>query len=313
MSLLLRGLAVGCAVLATGAALDWTLGWQRGAGRAPLWFELLQAALIGYGAALSGWLRDAARAALRALRPVLDESGKTAAEAPRLLEPAPVARIAAALAGVALGLALAANPASWPEGRPSASFFVWTLARAAAIAGLALHGALLAAHLALRLSGIGARVEEVDLLDSREFTPLTRYGLRTVLLWMGYSALFALMFLTSFASISAAVALCATGVFAVLALLLPVGGARQRLREVRDAELARVRASIRAHTQGAADGTHPALSLADLLAYEARIRDVSSWPYDLGANLRFGFYVAIGLGSWVGAALVERVLGAVLG
>jgi hypothetical protein len=143
--------------------------------------------------------------------------------------------------------------------------------------------------------------------------PLTRYGLRTVLLWMGFSALFALMFLASFAGISAAVALSATGAFAALALLLPVGGARARLRAARDAELARVRASIRARSQGAAGGRHPALSLADLLAYEARLRGVSSWPYDLGAWLRFGFYVAIGLGSWVGAALVERVLGVVLG
>jgi hypothetical protein len=300
-------------VLAIGEALGWAFGWRSAAGRAPAWFDLLQAALIGYGVALHGWLRESARAALCALVPELDAGGAVAAGSPRLLDPPAGARIAAGLAGVALGLALAANPASWPDGRPSTSFFVFTLARAAATAGLALHGALLAAHLALRLSALGARVAQVDLLDRREFMPLTRYGLRTVLLWMGFSALFALMFLASFAGISAAVALSATGAFAALALLLPVGGARARLRAARDAELARVRASIRARSQGAAGGRHPALSLADLLAYEARLRGVSSWPYDLGAWLRFGFYVAIGLGSWVGAALVERVLGVVLG
>jgi hypothetical protein len=313
MSPLSRGLVVGIAVLVLGELLDAVLGWRSGAGRAPVWFDLLQAALIGYGAAIPGWLREGARGALRDLRPVLDEAGRAAAEAPRLLDPAPAARVAAALAGVALGLVLAANPASWPEGRPSASFFAWTLARAAAIGGLALYGAALAAHLALRLSGLGARVARVELLDPRAFAPLTRYGLRTVAIWMGFSALFALMFLAPFASISAAVALSATGAFAVLALLLPVGGARPRLRSARDSELARVRASIRARSEGAAGGAHPALSLADLLAYEARIRAVSSWVYDLGAWLRFAFYVALGLGSWVGAALVERGLGVVLG
>lgn len=300
-------------MLGLGALLGPMFDWQRGTGGGPVWFDVLQAALIGYGVAVPGWLRSSARVALRELRPVLDEAGSVAAEAPRLLDPPLAARIAAVVAGVALGLALAANPASWPQGRPSPSFFVWTLARAAAIAGLALYGALLSAHLALRLSSLGGRVARVELLDTREFAPLTRYGLRTVLLWMGFSALFALMFLASFASISAAVALSATGAFAVLALLLPVGGARARLRDARDAELARVRASIRARSQGAAGGRHPALSLSDLLAFEARIRGISSWPYDLGSWLRFAFYVTLGLGSWVGAALVERMLGVVLG
>jgi len=313
MSPLARGFAAGCAVLALGALLAAAFDWRRGTGSAPVWFDVLQAALIGYGVAAPAWLRESARAAIRELRPVLDEAGSAAAEAPRLLDSPLAARMAVALAGMALGFVLASNPASWPEGRPASSYYFWTLARAAAIAGLAFHAGLLAVHLALRLSGLGARVARVDLLDPREFAPLTRYGLRTVLLWMGYSALFALMFLASFASISAAVALSATVALAVLALLLPVGGARARLRAAREAELARVRGSIRARSQGAAGGAHPALSLSDLLAYEARVRAVSSWPYDLGSWLRFAFYVAFGLGSWVGAALVERMLGVVLG
>jgi hypothetical protein len=55
------------------------------------------------------------------------------------------------------------------------------------------------------------------------------------------------------------------------------------------------------------------LSLADLLAWEARLERVSTWPFDASLWLRFGLFVALGLGSWVGAALVERALGAALG
>ena len=48
--------------------------------------------------------------------------------------------------------------------------------------------------------------------------------------------------------------------------------------------------------------------LPGLLALEARIEGVREWPFDTGSLLRFGFYVALGLGSWLGAATVERLL-----
>lgn len=312
MSPLLRGLAAALVVLVLGALLHRVFDWgdARG-GPGPFWFGVLQAALIGYGVGLGGWLQSTARSALRDLRPALGDSARAAAEDPAALAVSPAARGAAALVGAALGVALAANPDAWPYGRPSQSFLLWTLARAAVIGSLAFDAAVLSGGLARRLSRLGGQVARVDLLDPRAFAPLTRYGLRTVGLWMGFSALFALMFLASFASVSAAVALTATGAFASLALLLPVGGARGRIRGARDAELARVRSEIRARLEGAS--APPPLSLSDLLAWEARIRGVSSWPYDLGAWLRFAFYVTLGLGSWVGAALVERVLGAVLG
>ena len=37
------------------------------------------------------------------------------------------------------------------------------------------------------------------------------------------------------------------------------------------------------------------------------------WPFDASALLRFGLYTAVGVGSWLGAALVERLLDTVLG
>jgi hypothetical protein len=49
-----------------------------------------------------------------------------------------------------------------------------------------------------------------------------------------------------------------------------------------------------------------------LVAYEGRVQAASTWPFDVGTYLRFGFCVTVGLGSWLGAALVECALGMAL-
>ena len=45
-----------------------------------------------------------------------------------------------------------------------------------------------------------------------------------------------------------------------------------------------------------------------MLAYEARIASVTTWPFDLNTLTRFGFYVMLGASSWLGSAFVERML-----
>ena len=52
--------------------------------------------------------------------------------------------------------------------------------------------------------------------------------------------------------------------------------------------------------------------LPGLLAYKHEIESVREWPFDAPTLIRFFLYVAIPLGSWVGGALVERLLGAAL-
>jgi hypothetical protein len=49
-----------------------------------------------------------------------------------------------------------------------------------------------------------------------------------------------------------------------------------------------------------------------LLAYMNQIESVREWPFDAPTLTRFFLYVAIPLGSWVGGALVERLLGVAL-
>jgi hypothetical protein len=52
--------------------------------------------------------------------------------------------------------------------------------------------------------------------------------------------------------------------------------------------------------------------LPALLAYEARIEGVREWPFDTPTLARFGLLVLLATGSWLGGAVVERVLGVVL-
>ena len=56
-----------------------------------------------------------------------------------------------------------------------------------------------------------------------------------------------------------------------------------------------------------------AAHLHALLALRAQIEQARDWPWDVSTLLRFAFYVAIGVGSWLGGALVERVVDVVLG
>jgi hypothetical protein len=63
---------------------------------------------------------------------------------------------------------------------------------------------------------------------------------------------------------------------------------------------------------GAAGATAPG-RVADLVAYEARVASIPTWPFDLSTLVRFAFYVALGLGSWLGAAVVERFVNVALG
>ncbi|RIK94533.1 MAG: hypothetical protein DCC71_23590, partial [Proteobacteria bacterium] len=59
----------------------------------------------------------------------------------------------------------------------------------------------------------------------------------------------------------------------------------------------------------AAAGAKP---LADLVAWRGLVAAVHEWPLDAPALSRFLLYLAIPVGSWLGGALVERVVDGVL-
>jgi len=53
--------------------------------------------------------------------------------------------------------------------------------------------------------------------------------------------------------------------------------------------------------------------LAEVVAYQHLIEGVREWPFDASTVLRFAFYLLIPLGSWLGGAMVERMVDSWLG
>jgi hypothetical protein len=189
------------------------------------------------------------------------------------------------------------------------------LVRVVLVSWLLVRLAWLDVRIARGFHRLGARIAAPDLLDPRPLRGFGRQALQSVALWMGVSALLALTLLAPFGFAVGVLALAATAGVGTLAMTWPVLGVHGRLEAAKDEALARARGDVAARRRGeavAGPGGAP-LSLADLLAWEARLERVSTWPFDASLWLRFGLFVALGLGSWVGAALVERALGAALG
>jgi hypothetical protein len=166
---------------------------------------------------------------------------------------------------------------------------------------------------ARRFSELAGRIERIDLLDLRALAPFARQGLRSALLWLVLVSLLALNAadLIWFSTIAALGLVGGTA-----ALVLPVRGIHLQLRQAKRAELQRVNAAIQGNPSALSDSLisehESSLGLADLLAYRSFLESVREWPFDTPSMLRFALYLAIPLGSWLGGAFVERLLGAAL-
>ena len=150
---------------------------------------------------------------------------------------------------------------------------------------------------------------QVDLLDLERLDEFGRRGTESAAFWLLGSSVAALLFAVYPFSLLHFAILCATIALGTTALLRPMLGVRRRVVEAREAELAAVRSAIR--TARRSEGYPEALPA--MLAWEARVAAINPWPFDAGSALRFGALGALAVGSWVGGALIERVVDATLG
>lgn len=158
-----------------------------------------------------------------------------------------------------------------------------------------------------QLSELAREVHRIDLLDPEPLAPFTRLGLTGALLSIGIVAVFAL-FLVEVEYLPLVVGLLALSILVGgVALLLPLRGVRDRIRAAKHEELHWCRARLRSARAELAAG-RSGEGLEGLIAWEARIQAVPEWPIDASTVRRFGLYLLIPLGSWAGAALVERVI-----
>ena len=158
-------------------------------------------------------------------------------------------------------------------------------------------------------SAIARALPEVDLLDRARLAPFTSQALFSSLLWLIAPALWAVNlvdapFLLVVPAISAVCAAVGTA-----ALLLPTRGVRRRLAEAKQRELAAVHAALRGDDAALVDsvlaGRLERPGVADLVAWARYVADLPTSPFTQASRLRFGLYLALPLGSWLGGALVE--------
>jgi hypothetical protein len=261
-----------------------------------------------------------ARRDLRELAPALEISREVLEAEQRAVTAFPTRALAVvSLLGALAGVAISLDPDNWLGGRPSLGdpLLLWVLARQMLLFALFAQTAYVDLALAHRLSRIGERFARVDLLDLAPLGAFARSGLRSVALWMLGTALAALFLLLPFSSLPTLLILALIFAVALVALLLPSLGVHRRLVASKRRELARARDAIRAESEAllaarATSGPGPG-RVADLLAWEARLDDAPTWPFDASTLVRFALYVTLGLGSWLGGAAVERLLEFALG
>jgi len=164
-------------------------------------------------------------------------------------------------------------------------------------------------------SDMGKHVR-VRLLDRETLKPFARMGLRSAAYWLVGSSVASLLAIDSNVPFVVYALVAATLSLGFLALLLPSWGIHQLLREAKRVELGWLRHEIEAARGVLADPAgnrlDAAARLPALLAYESRVERVSAWPFDVPTLVRFGFFVLLGLGSWLGGALVERLVDSAL-
>jgi hypothetical protein len=291
--------------------------WASRDARGAIWVVLL----VAFLPTARRYLARGAKRNFEDLRPVLAEGPETSdshRQSLQALDPR-THRLAGSLGLLVFPLAALSidrDPSLyWQAGywRPEA-IWLWTLG----LVGCWHLGGFIYALLgySLRFSALAQRLGPLDLLDLRPLAPFGRQGLRSVLLVVIALSISAINATDrAFAAQIIGVGAVALGA-GTLALLLPARGVRVRIRDAKQAELGRIHAAIRGDSSALADSLIAAraetVELADLLAYRAQVQSAHEWPFDTPTLVRFSLYLAIPLGSWLGGALVERLLGAAL-
>jgi hypothetical protein len=300
---------------------DPTLGYTlTTSGRAGIVLSLL----VGY---LIGAQRYAALATFRDLQELgvaPRDADLADSERPALARPATVVH-RARLWG-ALGVALGAFLSVWFHTLLGDSVLerlrhfseTWLLLLVLVFFGLVARGGYMTVAASASVPGLADESLAIDLSDLRPLRTYGRMALRGSLLWIVGLSIGSLLFINNeYSPLQLLVALgpiiAVTLAVALLALLLPVRDVRRRVREAKEAELARVDVRLRELRDTALAGDPGGQErLAGLLAYRTHVAGLPEWPFDPATRSRFLLYLLIPLGSWFGGAMMERLVSSLL-
>jgi hypothetical protein len=276
--------------------------------------HLVIALLLSFTLATLLRVPAALRRDLGALRPLL--AGDSEASAEDILSavarlPTAIVTIAAGLFGVAIIPAFRGGAGLMADRVGEEFDLVWSVL--ANFALFALMGRL--AYTAISIQRVlDERITpriRIDLLDLRPLAPFAHRGLRSALYWVLGSSIASLLFLRFGFLWTHVLLLIGTLSFGAFVMLQSLKVVHRRLQEEKGRELAALRAAIRGARRDVL-GDAPAdaaARLPGLLALEARTERVSTWPFDASTFLRFSALALLAVGSWLGGAVIERLLG----
>ena len=312
LPLAVAGVAI--ALLQLAAFFGWmALGWVCGVGSAAddwFWREMvgpnvIMAALIGWVPAAMAWSHGRAASELAALSPGLGAHAASLKERFETFPRWPMALCGAALA--ALILPIVRFDPGMRAGFEQAHGFgrAWMIWVNAEVGWLLARAVLEELRVARIFRDAGFRLALTDLFDLAPLQPFARRAAEGVLLGTVSAALLSLIFAgEGWASTTlpflVALILAPMGV----ALTLPLLGIHRRIRAAKAEELAGIHGAVRTERAALLAGG-PGTRLPALLALRAQLAEVREWPVDLSTFARVLGYLGIGLGSWVGAALVD--------
>jgi len=207
------------------------------------------------------------------------------------------------------------NPSIWPAGRPPIGSARMSFAQIDVLLSIFFLTRVLALELivATLFASVARRFARIELLDLERVAPFSRRALRGVLVLMLFITLAALQAIFDPNPGGAISMVIVISLMAVAFFLIPLIPLQRRIHAVKQGELARLRADIRRENEARIAGEEARTSLADLIMYKQEIERVSTWAFTTSTVFRFALYVSLGVGSWLGAAFVERWLGTLLG
>ncbi len=190
----------------------------------------------------------------------------------------------------------------------------FALLRHAVLGWVAGHMVLTETAATRAFSSIGREHVRVDILDLTPLAPFARGGARNAVTWMLMSLLVSLFWLGPAASSANGSVIGVMLVMVSISFLFSVVGLRQSIgrakKEALDALVVQIRTTEARLAAGRPQGDGP--SMADLVSFHSFVERVREWPIGGSTVLRGTLVAALAAGSWLGGALVERLLEAAL-
>jgi hypothetical protein len=171
-------------------------------------------------------------------------------------------------------------------------------------------------HMTRAYARLGEQVQ-VDLFDQSTLLVFARKGLRSVVVWVLISSAFSMFWVLDSAGQANILLPIGLLVLVTVALVAPTRGVHLSIAAAKTAELARVTEAIREERDATlaprrADAPPEDARLTNLLQYQEFVKSIREWPFDLSIVTRSLLLIVLGAGSWIGGALVERLLGLAL-